>query len=196
QLGAATAASDNAKATLDVKQSKVGEGEAAVATAKARLEMAELALEKARHAASQTRLVAAFDGVVTERNVRSGHRLQGDGARPMLTIQRTDKVRVVAEVSEHDAALAEPGVEADVAVVSSPDSLKGGTISRVGYAVNPKTRTMRVEIDVDNARGQLRPGASGTVTLHLGKATPGALRLPLSCIMPRSNRNVYEVYVV
>src|SRR5262249_30184157 len=58
------------------------------------------------------------------------------------------------------------------------------------------TRTMRVEIDVDNPRGQLRPGASGTVMLHLGKATPGALRLPLSCLAPRSSSGDNEVYVV
>src|SRR5262249_46308552 len=115
QLAAATAAIDNAKATLEVKQSKVTEGEAALATAKAEVEMAELALERARHAVAQTRLVAAFDGVVTERNVRAGYRVQAtESGRPMLTIQRTDKVLVVAGVKEDDAALTERGVEADV----------------------------------------------------------------------------------
>jgi RND family efflux transporter MFP subunit len=198
QAAAATAAVGNAAADLEVKKSKVGQGEAALATARAQVELAELALEKARHAAGLTRVVAAFDGVVTERSVRAGHRLQGgESRRPMLTIQRTDRVRVVADVAESDALLARPGVEADVAFSTSPDdALRGRTISRVGYALDPKTQTMRVEIDVDNPRGQFRPGASGAVTLHLGKATPGALRLPLSCLAPRSSSGDNEVYVV
>src|SRR5262249_24916673 len=54
QLAAATAAIDNAKATLDVKQSKVTEGEAALVTAKAEVELLELSLERARHAVAQT----------------------------------------------------------------------------------------------------------------------------------------------
>jgi HlyD family secretion protein len=199
RLAAAEVAIESAMAELKVKKSKVAQGEAALAAARAQVELANLALEKARHAVSLTRLSAPFDGVVTERNVRAGHQLrggEGGGRQPLLTIQRTDKVLVVAEVAEAEAALAKAGVKADVAIGPTRGGalLKGQTISRVGFALNPRARTMRIEIDVPNPKGQFRPGAFGSVTLYLEKATPGAVRLPISSI--RSDKGEPAVYVV
>jgi HlyD family secretion protein len=196
----ATAALDNAKAEVTVKQSKVAQGEAALVITKAKVELADLALEKARHAASLARVTAAFDGVVTERNVSAGRRLQageGSGRLSMLTVQRTDKVRVVADVAENEVALTQAGVGADVAIDAYPnDVVKDRTVSRVGFVLNPKTGTMRVEIDVANPKNQFRPGMTGTATLHLRKATPGAVRLPIASLAPRSGKGEPAVYVV
>jgi HlyD family secretion protein len=197
RLAAATAAVENAVAELDVKRGKITLGEVAFAAAEEQVELANLALLRARYATSMTKLTAPFDGVVTARNVRAGHLLAGgEGRQPLLTIQRTDKVVVVVEVAEDLATLARPGVEAEVTIDSSRDGpLKGKSVSRVGFALDPKTRTMRVEIDVPNPKGRIRPGASGSVTLHLEKPTPGAVRVPVSSVTgPGPDRAA--VYVV
>jgi RND family efflux transporter MFP subunit len=199
-VDAATAALANARAELEVKQSKVVQAEAAVKTAEANVEAAEIALEKAHHSLSLTRVVAPFAGVVTRRNYSNGDYLragEGAGLQPLLTIERTDRLRVLVAVPARDVPLTEPGVPVDLAIDALPGVRPTGlTVARIGFVLDRQSRTMRVEIDVPNPKGQLRPGMSGTATLHLRKGTPGALRLPLSCLaapLPESRHLVYVV---
>jgi RND family efflux transporter MFP subunit len=200
QVAAATAALANAKVDVEVKEHKVSQAEAAVTTATATVEVAEVALERARHSLALTRIVAPFAGVVTQRNYRNGHYLRSDAGateRPLLTLQRIDSVRVVVEVGEYDTQLTAPGIPVDLRFDTLPDPrITGCTVSRVGFALDPKTGSMRVEIDVANPRQQLRPGMSGAATLHLKKASPRAFRLPVSCLagaVPGAKQAVYVV---
>src|SRR5262249_33595856 len=107
-----------------------------------------------------------------------------------------DRMLVVVDVPGRDVLLTEPGVPVDLAIDAVPRAqLSGCKVSRVGFALDPKTRTMRAEIDVPNPNQQLRPGMFGTATLHLRKPAPGAVRLPASCLVaaPGGKKAVYVV---
>jgi RNA polymerase sigma factor (sigma-70 family) len=183
---AAAAALATAKADLEVKEGKILQAEATLATARTNVEAAAIELEKARYSLSLTRIVAPFDGVVTHRNYHSGHLLragEGGSRLPLLTVQRTDRMRVVAEVAEGDAPKVNPGAAVELTVAALPGvRFTGITVSRVGYAVDPGTGRMRVEVDVPNPKGQLRPGLFARVAIELEKARTDAFRLPVKSL--------------
>jgi RND family efflux transporter MFP subunit len=198
KVDAATAVLATARADLKVKQSKVAQTEAAVETAKANVDAAEIELEKARYSLGLTKIVAPFDGIVTQRSHQDGQYVRaGEGNRaPLLTIQRTDRMRVIVKVAETDVPLVEAGAPVDLQVPALPKvRFSGIKVSRLGFAVDPNTGSMRVEIDVPNPKQQLRPGMFGRATLHLQKGAANSLRLPRSCLVALSGGK-HAVYVV
>jgi RND family efflux transporter MFP subunit len=184
---------------VTVKESKVTQARAARTIAQAGMKMAQAALEKARLQVGFTRLVSSYDGVVTRRTVDVGDYIQpGDPGRrvPPLTVQRTDRVRVVVQIPDRDVPVTERGAPVDIMF----DALRGrqfsAKVSRIGFAENETTQTMPVEIDVPNPKGLLRPGMYGQVMVHL-KAPPDALTVPTSCMVgPWSAWSEGAVYVV
>jgi multidrug efflux pump subunit AcrA (membrane-fusion protein) len=168
---AKAAAVDGARAAVQVAMVKVQQAQAAVASAKANVTAAKFGLERARLAAARTRVVAPFDGVVTRRSAWAGDFVRPDAAGPLFTVVRADVLRVVVQVPDRDVPLVKPGVPAEVAFDALPGVKLSGKVSRVGFAEDPKTRTMRVEVDVPNPDGKLRPGMYGTATLKLGKGS-------------------------
>jgi RND family efflux transporter MFP subunit len=199
QVTAAEAALANAKADLKVKESKVAQAEAALETARAGLELAELVQQKAQYSASLARILAPFDGVVTQRNylpgdtVRTGEQSE---PQPLLTVTRIDSVRVVVNVPDREVPFTEVGQPVHLRIDSMSDEpVSGYKVSRIGVVEDEKTQTMRVEIDVPNPKGLLRPGMPGQVTIMLGKGRPDALRIPLSAVVfgPEDKEMVYVV---
>jgi RND family efflux transporter MFP subunit len=187
QVTVAEATLANAKADVKVKQSKVAQADAALETARAGLEIAELVLQKTQYSAGHARIVAPFDGVVTQRNYLPGDTIHpGDQGRqlPVLTVTRLDSVRVVVQVPDRDVPLTEPGLPVDLRIDSLPDErLTGHKVSRIGVVEDENTKTMRVEIDVANPKGLLRPGMFGHVTIHLQKRPADAVRIPSSSVL-------------
>jgi RND family efflux transporter MFP subunit len=199
QVSAAGAALDNAKADILVKQSKVAQADAARETAQSGLEIAELALDKARYARSLARIEAPFDGFVTSRTYYQGDTiLAGEqvGRQPLLTVMRVDSVRVVVNAPEYDAQLTEPGRPVDLRFDTLPnEKFAGYKVSRTAFVLDAKNNTMRVEIDVPNPKGLLRPGMNGQAIIHLGKGPADAFRVPVTALVQRGP-NQYSVYVV
>jgi RND family efflux transporter MFP subunit len=173
QVAAVRAALDGARADQALKELQIPLAEAAVDTARAGVEGAEAALQKAKTLLALAQVRAPCDGVVSRRGYSVGDYVAagGKGARPpLLTIERTDRFRVVFRVPERDVASAKVGGAAEVVLDALPGRRFAGRVARVGFAVDPRTRTTRAEIDLSDPQGQLRPGMAGTVTLHVGKA--------------------------
>lgn len=130
--------------------------------------------EVRRHAAMlrYAKVRAPFDGVVTRRTVDTGHFLQANRMEPIFVVARADRVRVAVDVPEADAALVKAGLKATVVI----PSLKGlnfeGVVSRTAWGLDDGSRTLRTEIDFDNADGRLRPGmfVSARITAPLPEA--------------------------
>jgi multidrug efflux pump subunit AcrA (membrane-fusion protein) len=178
QLSTAVAAVRTTRADLEVQKSKVAQTQAGLETARADLEAAQVTLEKAEYTRGLTRIVASMDGVVTQRSYSNGQHVQA--TRPLLTIQRADRVRVETKVPQQDVPLTHPGTPAELSIPALP----GGRfpdlkVARIGFAVDGNG-TMRVEIDVPNPDDKLRPGMFGQVTLNLGPGPAEAFRLPLT----------------
>jgi membrane fusion protein, multidrug efflux system len=108
---------------------------------------------------------APFDGIVTERNVHPGALVGaagGPGASvPMVKVQTIARLRLVVPVPENYVAGIPEGTKVSFAVPAYPGQTFTGTVARISHAVDEKTRTMPVEIDVMNSSGRL---ASGTFT--------------------------------
>lgn len=187
QVTAQVAGVATATAEVEVKGGQLALVEAAVGTARANVEAAKVGLERARLALDRARVTAPFDGVVVRRTGSPGETVRLDVGRPALfTIIKVDSVRVVVAVPEAYALLTRPGVAAEVFIDALPNSPVAGVVARVGFALDPTTRSMRAEVDIPNQGGRLRPGMTGNVTLRLGKGPADALRVPATAVAPRS----------
>jgi RND family efflux transporter MFP subunit len=187
QVSAAEAALLNAKADIKVKESKAIQAKVALEAAQDAVRAAELSLQKAKYAEEQTRIIAPFDGVVTQRNFMPWNVVrtfdQG-GQQPILTVMRIDSMRVLAAVSEQDSPFTKPGDPVDLAFESLPDErFTDCKVSRTGFVLDDKTGTMRVEIDVPNPKGLLRPGMNGHAYINIGKGGPNIVRIPASALV-------------
>jgi RND family efflux transporter MFP subunit len=108
------------------------------------------------------RIRAPFAGIVTERNVHPGALVGPAGgagvAAPLLRIETTGRLRLVVPVPEADASAMSEGAEVLFTVPAFPGETFSGTVARSAHAVEVRTRTMPVEVDVNNASGRLASG--------------------------------------
>lgn len=110
---------------------------------------------------------AETDGVVAELNVRDGDYIKP--GTPILRLQSYEQVWVIASIPETDLPLIESGITANLRFPSAPSAAVQGAIDYIYPTVDPKTRTGKVRIEVENAGGQLLPGAYADITLEFGK---------------------------
>jgi RND family efflux transporter MFP subunit len=122
-------------------------------------------------------ITAPFDGVITERDVHEGA-LVGPSAGPMLRLQDISKLRLVVSVPEAEVATVRPGEALRFTVPAFPGETFTAPIERVGHAVDTKTRTMAVELDVANRDSRLAPGMFAQVAWISRKASPSFLVPP------------------
>lgn len=97
----------------------------------------------------------------------------------------TAKLRVYVNVPESDSRSAIPGVTADLTLAEFPGRHFPGKLVRTAQAIDPGTRTLLTEIEVDNTSGALLPGAYAQVHLKLTSASP-SLILPVNALLFRS----------
>lgn len=126
------------------------------------VDAARATLKSVQEIAGYLRIVAPFDGVVTRRNVHPGALVGPGGASgsalPMLNISQISRLRLVVAVPEMSVAFISPGAEVAFTVPTYPGQTFHGKVARLAESVDQKTRTMPVELDVDNSSGKLTPG--------------------------------------
>jgi multidrug efflux pump subunit AcrB len=123
------------------------------------------------------RVVAPFDGVITQRNVDVGTLVQADATSStfMFTIMQSNVIRTQVFVPQDQAFGLSPGVDAVVRVPEIPDRTFPGKVTRIADALAPGTRTLLTEIDIPNPDGVLTPGTYCTIELHIPRKTPSLL---------------------
>ena len=161
--------------TLDEAQAKEEVSSATVETGKAKITLAEADLQAAKAEADRLeallqydKIVAPFDGVVTRRLVNPGDLVQSattTRTAPLFTVQKIDVVRVFADAPEAHASGIRPGLRAQVKLYGTAAMTAEGTVTRIATALDPATRTMRVEIDLPNPDVKMLPGMYAQVTL-------------------------------
>ena len=135
-------------------------------------------------------LTAPFDGVVTERNVHPGALVGPQGgvsAAPLLKIEQVHKLRLTVAVPESLVGGIAENAHASFTVRSFPGVKFDGVTKRVSSSIDPKTRSMPVELDVDNADGRLAPGMFASVVWPVKRTTP-SLFVPPSAIAQSTDR--------
>jgi len=104
------------------------------------------------------KITAPFDGIITDRLVHPGA-LVGPGADPvLLVLQEVSHLRLVVALPEEDIGGIARGARVAFHVPAYPERPYSGTVARVSHALDSKTRTMAVELDVFNRDGSLSPG--------------------------------------
>ncbi len=177
---------DQALAGLGVAESKLNTAQADVKVAEAAVASASAALATMSRLADYTRIVAPMSGVVTERFVDPGALLQAASssrtqAAPLVSLARVDRVRVVVDIPEPSTPFVQRGTTASIMSAGLPAEGVSARVARTGTVLNPGTRTMRVEFDLDNRGLRLRPGMTASVTLDL-REQPDAITVPISAI--------------
>ena len=115
------------------------------------------------------RVYAPFDGVITARDTDVGALINaGAGAGAQLFEEgQIDTLRVYVSIPQVDSLGAKRGTPAQISLAEYPGKTFTGHIVRTTGAIDPNTRTLLVEIDVDNRAGKLMPGSYGEVSLKL-----------------------------
>jgi RND family efflux transporter MFP subunit len=119
---------------------------------------AQAAVEAQKAMLAYLKIMAPFDGVVTDRLIHPGA-LVGPGADPaLLVLQQVSRLRVVVPVPEEYVGDIVRGANVEFTVPAHPGRTYSGKIARLADALDEKTRTMAVELDVTNRDGALAPG--------------------------------------
>jgi RND family efflux transporter MFP subunit len=132
-----------------------------------------------------TTLTAPFEGVVTARNIDRGALVSVGGAAgsELFVVSDIHRLRVYVQVPQRQVALIKPGSKAELTVPERPDRTYTATVQSQSQAISAGSGTMLVQLAVDNASGELLPGAFANVRFDLPAdantviVPPGALIL-------------------
>ena len=124
-------------------------------------------------------ITAPFAGTITERFVHPG--ALGGTTQPILRLQQITRLRLVVAVPEAELAGVTKGTSVEFTVPAFPGEIFKGVIARIGNSVDPKTRSMPVELDVNNAHRKLAPGMFPQITWPSHRPRP-SLFVPLSAV--------------
>ena len=168
-----------------VSQQEVDEKRSADAQARANLAAAEANVERLRQTKAFNRVVAPFAGVITKRNVDVGDLIDAGGgaARALFVLAQTDPLRVYVNVPQSYAHLVKPGQQVSVTQQELRGQTFKGEVARTAGAIDSQTRTMQVEVVLQNKDDKLLPGAYVQVALPL--TGTGALTVPTNVLLFR-----------
>ena len=171
-----------------------GENEKAAQAQLKALEENERALGEAARTSQNIeaylRITAPFDGVITERNVHPGSlagAAGGQPAAPMLRLQQVSRLRLVVAVPESEVAGVAAGTKVNFTVLAAPGEQFTGVVRRISHALDAKTRTMPVELDVDNSSKRLAPGMFPEVSWPARRPRP-SLFVPPTAVATTTER--------
>jgi RND family efflux transporter MFP subunit len=134
------------------------------------------------------KIYAPFDGIITARNTDIGQLIDsgsGGAAKEMFHIQSTRVLRVYINVPQQYSQAAKPGLTADLTLAEFPGRKFKGQLVRTANAIEQASRTLLVEVDVNNTTGELLPGGYTEVHLKLPETVPTFI-LPVNTLIFRS----------
>lgn len=152
---------------------------------------AQASLEAQQELQKYLQVTAPFDGTITERYVHPGALAGPAGAgsaAPLLKLEQISRLRLVVAVPETEVGGIVRRAVVPFTTPAYPDETFRGVVARIGRSIDPKTRTMPVELDVQNPAARLSPGMYPEVKwpVRTGRAT---LLVPPSSIVTTSARS-------
>ncbi len=131
------------------------------------------------------KVLAPFDGVITARNTDIGELINAGATglpQELFHIAAVYKLRVYVAVPEIDSAAVQTGAKAYLTLDEFPSERFEGKIVRDSNAIDPTSRTLNVEVDVENLHDRIRPGAY--VVVHFAMPNRGPASEKQSFILP------------
>jgi multidrug efflux pump subunit AcrA (membrane-fusion protein) len=198
QVESAEGESAVAEANLLAAEASVGAAQAVAQAAAAAIRREEAAVASAKADASRldalarlSRIGCPYDeALVTARHVDPGVLVRAD-TTPLVTLMNVARLRAVMNLDERDAVRVGPGTPVDLSPAALPGFVRHSALARVAGAIDPSTRTMRIEADLDDANGALRPGMFVVAGVTVFRR-PEAIVLPARCLLG-DGKSVYVV---
>lgn len=181
---------DEVRLGLQAAQAGLEQAHADVAAAEAKVEQAKADEAYARAMLGYATIRAPFNGVVTQRNINTDHFVQPSGVGkkdlPLYVIDQVDPVRVFVNVPASDAPWIRDGDAVKLRLQGAGGQLIAAKITRNARALDPRTRTLRTEIDVPNPGGTLLPGMY--VQARISVEHPNTWTLPAGAVFTVGNQ--------
>jgi RND family efflux transporter MFP subunit len=134
---------------------------------------------------SFARVTAPFPGTITARQTDVGDLIAAGGAKELFRLAQTDKLRVSVRVPQTRALAIAPGQSAELLIPELPNRVFTAVVARTAGAISTDSRTLLVELEVDNVRGEILAGSFAQVKLAENKGA-APLTLPGNAFLFRA----------
>ncbi len=143
-------------------------------------------------------LKAPFSGTITDRYVDPGALIQNainsqSGSQPIVSIATLEKLRVYVYVEQKDAGFLRNGYPVDITSTEHPNDNIKGTITRFAGQLDPHTRMMLVEIDIDNSKNVIVPGSYVTVIIKAPQDKMGQIQIPSNGLVVNKDKTMVAI---
>ena len=169
---------DNAKNAYE--QAKAG-----LTMAQAQQSAASAGLRNARLRMRDTVIKAPFDGYVVKRFRDVGE--MASPQTPLFTVMHTDKLKINVGITELEQQYISPGFTATVTIDALPDMRISATVERVNAMVNLATKSVQVQLVLDNPEHSIKPGMTARIGFELPEHT--YLTVPRTAVQTRDNES-------
>lgn len=171
--------------TNAVAQQEVDTSRQNLSAQQAALQADDANVKRLEQMQSFERVVAPFDGVITQRLINEGDLINagngGNGAQ-LFRISKISTMRVFVPVPEVYGSQIAPGLKAELTLTELPKDRFDGAVVRTSHSIDPGSHTLLTEIDVPNPTGILLPGAYANVHLQLAQQ-PQELLVPTGAVL-------------
>jgi RND family efflux transporter MFP subunit len=175
-------------ATESVSRQDADERAGDAAAKKAAEQSAAANVARLRELESFKRVVAPFDGVVTQRNTDVGALINA-GETPgsaLFRVADTHRLRIYVSVPQSYAGQVSQGASAGLVFADRPGKRYEASVSSTARALDASSRTLQVELQIDNAKGELFPGSYAEVHFDLRGTGATLLRIPVNSVLFRA----------
>ena len=172
---------------LTLAEKQVDQGKAVVNSRQQAIRAAQASVEALKTMESYLKITAPFEGVVTERLVHPGALVGPNTNSPLLVIQQVSRLRLIVSVPEENVGGIVRGANVPFRVPAYAERTFSGTVSRIPRVLDPKSRSMPVELDVMNKDQLLAPGMYPTVSWPVRSAQQ-ALFVPKTSVVTTTER--------
>ena len=195
---AAESTVNSAEQQASAALSKITLARAELSVYRAKAQVAESQVKRAQVMQSYTKIVSPYAGVVTARNFHRGAFVRSPdqgGQIPLLSVDRIDKMRVVVKIPERDVPYVQVGDMADIHFDAFPRRDFRAPVARIAATEVATSRTMIVEMDLQNVDGLIRAQMYGRVEIALEDA-PAGLTIPSSCLIGEVSNGKAKLFAV
>lgn len=171
--------------TASVSEQEAAEKSADLALKKAVVDASLANLKRLQDLKAYDLVTAPFDGIITERNTDIGQLISADAGRPLFQLSQTDPLRVYVRVPQTLIHAVAPGQKADITFQDLPGRKFTALVTRTAGAVDIASRTLQVELQLKNPKGDLFSGSYAQVSFD-DTAAPSVLKISDNAIITRA----------
>ncbi|MBB1150305.1 MULTISPECIES: efflux RND transporter periplasmic adaptor subunit [unclassified Myroides] len=160
------------KTTGAVAQIELDRAQSSMNSAKSAFESAKASTAQANQLQDYLRIVAPFDGIITQRNLSTGSLVGNAANQPIFEMAQNDKLRLTLSIPEKHAGSIPEAATATFSISSYPGEVFTAKLSRSSGVLNSKDRSLTLEFDIDNKDRKLQGGDYAQVKLNLQRKQP------------------------